>query len=251
MNINAILKTSTLQELLAALEEFCKNAIIRDDDTECMELKAGIEMAESNDYFLILSSYLAAAEDGDEVIEALYEFVSNCRTFVEAEEETTEQITKDEFEAVLTECEEKCAVRTCIEAEHILNIAEVPMASRCTELCIREKNSSINIFLPKHDVQVCADKEKHIANLIGTALYKVISRKIEPDYIFQEMKRYIPMCRTEEKSAKNLFVEYFYDVVKYKDRKPGIYTHFDKHMERVLVIGFYARIIQEYFRHLE
>ena len=27
-----------------------------------------------------------------------------------------------------------------------------------------------------------------------------------------------------------------------------IYTHFDKHMERVMILEFYRRIIQEYFK---
>jgi len=45
-----------------------------------------------------------------------------------------------------------------------------------------------------------------------------------------------------------MFVDYFYDVLKYKDRKPGIYTHFDKHMERVMILEFYRRIIKEYFK---
>ena len=61
----------------------------------------------------------------------------------------------------------------------------------------------------------------YIANLIGTTLYRVISKKFDADYIKQEINRYIPTSRIVERSAKEMFVDYFYDVLKYKDRKPG------------------------------
>lgn len=251
MTTGKILNSQSLNELLSAIEDFCKEAMLRDDDTECMELKAGIETADNNDYFFILSSYLSSAEDGDEVLEALYEFVANCKAFVEADEQTAEQITKDEFEAVLDECEDKCSVVSCLEAEHTMNIADVPMISQCVELCIREKNDSINIFLPKYNIQEIVDKEKYIANIIGTALYKVISKRIEPEFILCEINRYIPKSRNQDKRLKELFVEYFYDVVIYKGQKPKVYTHFDKHLERVMSLEFYKSIIREYFRLLE
>lgn len=246
MTISNILNARSLSELLDASEEFCKNAILRDNDDECMKLKAKLEEMTGNDYLTILSSYMVVAEDGDEVVEALYEFVSNCRMFAEADEEETEQISKEEFEAVLDECESKCEVLSCIESEGTLNIAELPMLSRSVELCVREKNDVINILLPKVNIQ--NDKEKYIADIIGTTLYRVINKKFDADYIKHEINRYIPTSRIVERSAKEMFVDYFYDVLKYKDRKPGIYTHFDKHMERVLILEFYRRIIQEYFK---
>ena len=153
---------------------------------------------------------MVVAEDGDEVVEALYEFVSNCRMFAEADEEETEQINKEEFEAVLDECESKCEVLSCIEAEGALNIAEFPMISGCVELCVKEKNDVINVFLPRVNIQ--EDKEKYIPNLIGTTLYRVISKKFDADYIKHEINRYIPTSRIVERSAKEMFVDYFYDV---------------------------------------
>ena len=93
MTISNILNSRSLSELMDAADEFCKNALLRDNDDECMELKAKLENATGNDYLTILSSYMVVAEDGDEVVEALYEFVSNCRMFAEAdEEETAEEI---------------------------------------------------------------------------------------------------------------------------------------------------------------
>lgn len=54
MNINNILNAKTLSELLNAADEFCKNAIMRDDDSECMELKEKLEQATDNDYLTML-----------------------------------------------------------------------------------------------------------------------------------------------------------------------------------------------------
>ena len=133
MAIRNILNAKSLLELLDVAEEFCKNAIMRDDDNECMELKEKLEQVTGNDYLTILSSYMSVAEDGDEVIEAIYEFVANCRTFAEPDTDMTEQIAKEEFEGVLDHCEEVCAVKTCIETEHIINVAEIPM------LCLHNK----------------------------------------------------------------------------------------------------------------
>lgn len=246
MTISNILNARSLSELLDAADEFCKNALLRDNDDECMELKAKLEETTGNDYLTILSSYMIVAEDGDEVVEALYEFVSNCRMFIEPSEEETEQIGKDKFEAILSECESKCEVLSCIEAESTINIAEIPMISRSVELCIKEKNEVINIFLPR--CNALEDKEKYISNIIGTTLYKVISKKFDAEYIQNEINRYIPTSRIEERSAREMFVDYFYDVLKYNERKPGIYTHFDKHMERVMILEFYRRIIKEYFK---
>lgn len=43
---------------------------------------------------VMLSAYMSAAEDGEEIIEALYEFVSNCKGFTEADDDMTQQVTK-------------------------------------------------------------------------------------------------------------------------------------------------------------
>ena len=98
MNINSILKSKTLAELLDAIDDFCRNSFIRENDDEIMNLKEQVDEITDNDYIVMLSAYMCAAEDGDEVIEALYEFVSNCKGFVEPDEDLTQQVTKEEFE---------------------------------------------------------------------------------------------------------------------------------------------------------
>ena len=37
----------------------------------------------------------------------------------------------------------------------------------------------------------------------------------------------------------------------YKERKPGIYTKFDEHMKRVIVLEYYKKIIQLYLEEGE
>ena len=51
-----ILKAESLSELLVAIDGFCKEAIVRDNDDVCMELKERLDCADGNDYFIILSS---------------------------------------------------------------------------------------------------------------------------------------------------------------------------------------------------
>ena len=48
-----------------------------------MELKERLDCADGNNYFIIFSSYMAAADNGDEVVDALCEFAANFRTFEE------------------------------------------------------------------------------------------------------------------------------------------------------------------------
>ena len=244
MTINNILDSRTLQELLDATEEFCKKAIIRDNDEICIELKDKLMSSEDNDYLVILASYMSAAEDGDEIIEALYEFAANCKGFVEVDEEITQQVTKEEFETVLAECEDKCALKTCIEDSHVLNVAEIPMYNQYREFGLRFKNDAINLLLPK--IEINKNTKEYIAEELGLILYKVLTTKLDEDFIQHELYRYIPDAKREELRTKQLFVKYFYQVILYKERKPGIYTKFDDHMRRVIILEFYKRIITTY-----
>jgi len=245
MTITKIINSKSLQEMLDATEEFCKKAIIRNTDEICMELKERLESSVDNDFLAILSSYMVAAEDGDEIIEALYEFVANCKGFVEADEEMTQQVTKEEFEAVLTECEDKCALISCIEDSHKLNIAEIPMYNHYREFGLKLKNSAINLFLPK--IEINKDIKEYISEELGLILYNVLVTRLDGDFIRNEMKRYISQTRNEEsQTARQLFKKYFYQVVLYQDQKPGIYTEFDDHMRRVIILEFFKKIIAAY-----
>lgn len=248
MTINNILNSKTLQELLNATEDFCKTAIIAETDESCMELKEKLHNINDNDYLMILSSYLSVAEDGDDVIEALYEFVANCKGFAETEDDMMHQVTKEEFEAVLEECEDKCGAITCIEENHILNVAEVPLYNKYREFNLKVKDYSINLFLPKIDIN--KNVREYISEDIGAMLYEVIVKRLGKDFVCKEMNRYIPETRNRhEESVKQLFKKYFYQVVLYKERKPGIYTEFDDHMKRVIVLEFFKRIISAYLEH--
>lgn len=245
MTISKIINSKSLQELLDATEELCKKAIIRDTDEICMELKERLESSVDNDYLKILSCYMVAAEDGDEVIEAMYEFAANCKGFVEADEEMTQQVTKEEFETVLAECEDKCALMSCIEDSHELNIAEIPMYNQYREFGLKFKNSAINLFLPKIDVN--KNIREYISEELGLILYNILAKRLDVDFIRHEMNRYIPETRNEEGiTIRHLFKKYFHQVVLYQERKPGIYTEFDDHMRRVIILEFFKRIIAAY-----
>ena len=200
----------------------------------------------NNEFLVLLSSYLCVCEDGDEVIEALYEFIANCEGFAEADEEMTQQVTKEEFEAVLDECEDKCGLRTCIESGHTLNVAEVDAVNRYEKLNFRIRKTSVNLFLPRIDINT--DKRQFISEQLGLMLYDVIKTKIPPEEIKHEISRYIPETRTANKTVRQLFKEYFYNVVLYKERKPGIYTEFDEHMKHVIILEFFRNIIIKYLR---
>ena len=80
MNINNILKADNISELLDAIDNFCRNAVTASDNDICMSLKEEVS-ASDKDILGILGAYLCACEDGDEVIEALYEFSGNCSGF--------------------------------------------------------------------------------------------------------------------------------------------------------------------------
>ena len=249
MDIRNILNAKALSELLDAAEEFCQNAIMREDDSECMELKETLEQVTDNDYLTILSSYMSVAEDGDEVIDAICEFVEICRTFAEPETETAEQITKAEFEGILDHCEDVCAVKTCIETEHTINIAEIPLLCLHNNFAVTEKNDLFNIFLPM--INKLEDKEKYISDMIANMFFDSIKGTLGEEYVLEEIKRYIPESRNSDKSVKELFREYFCYVVKYKERKPCIYTEFNEHMKGVIVTACYTRLAQEYLCRFE
>lgn len=246
MLIRKIVECSSLQKLLELLDEFCMQAYLRDDDSECLNLKDTLKKADNNDLSVLLSAYLCACGDGDEIVEAIQEFTDNCRGFIEADEEVTQQTTKAEFEAVLDECEDKCAVRTCIETEHKLNPVEINMYSENDEMCLKIKGNTVNLFLPRIDLN--AEPKQYIAGQLGTILYDTLETKLAPEYIRRELNRYIPETRNTEDSTRQLFRKYFYDVVLHQKRKPGIYPHFDEHIKQVIVVEFFKKIIVRYLR---
>ena len=75
---------------------------------------------------------------------------------------------------------------------------------------------------------------------------KLLSEKFTPEYLRHEMNRYNGESRNREEPTKELFKEYFYQVILYKERKPGIYLEIDDHMRRIFVLEFFKRIIREY-----
>ena len=245
MSIESIMKSNTLFELLDALNEFCIESFMRDDDSECIRLKESVENTD-NEYLTLLASYLCVCEDGDDVVEAVYEFIANCKGFAEADKEKTQQITKAEFEAVLDECEEKCGIKECIESEHALRLAEINAVNLYEEWNLRIRNHYINLFLPR--IEINTDKQKYIAEQLGLILYDVVKTKIPPEEIRREIERYIPATRATDKASRQLFKEYFYYVVLHQEQKPGIYTYFDQHLKCVVVLEFFKRIVLRYLR---
>lgn len=133
MNTNKILNADTLLDLVDAINDFCRESYTTDIDSICLELKEKVMSANNNDLLMLLASYLSSADDGDEVIDSLYEFVGNCNGFVEADGEITTKVTKEEFETILDECEEKCGLKTCIEKEHVLHVAETDLYNEYRE----------------------------------------------------------------------------------------------------------------------
>ena len=99
MNINSILNSDNISELIDAIDDFCRNAAAASDNDICMSLKEEVSVSDK-DILGILGAYLCACEDGDEVIEALYEFSGNCSGFAVCDNEMTKQITKDEFDCL-------------------------------------------------------------------------------------------------------------------------------------------------------
>ena len=104
---------------------------------------------------------------------------------------------------------------SCIVENHTINVAEVIIYNRYREFGLRFKNNAINLFFPKIDVNT--DTKKFIGEELGIILYKVLTEEFTLDYILRhEMNRYIGEARNREEPTKELFKEYFYQVVLYK-----------------------------------
>ena len=97
MNINSILNSDSISELLDDIDNFCRNAVAESDNDICMSLKEEVS-ASDKDILGILGAYFCVCEDGDEIIEALHEFSGYCSGFAVCDSEMTKQITKAEFD---------------------------------------------------------------------------------------------------------------------------------------------------------
>jgi len=245
MYIEKILNATSLSEMISEIEEFCKASYSFEDDEICLQLKN--EVAEKDtDMHSLLSAYLCVCEDKDEVVEALYDFVSNCSGFEETADDDTVQVTKEEFEEVLNDCEEKCMLKSCIEKEHTIITSEADMTNRYREFAMRIRNNYVCDILPKIDKTV--EPKKYIAEELGSILYDVLKGKFEKNYVRHELERYIPAVRADGSDTRTLFKKHFYDVVLYQERKLGIYTEIDDHIQRVFSLEYFKRIVGEYLR---
>ena len=81
MSINKIMEANSIGELLSAIDDFCLDTTVCDNDSECLGLKEEV-LASGKDVLSILASYLCVCEDGDEVINALYEFFKRTKSKV-------------------------------------------------------------------------------------------------------------------------------------------------------------------------
>ena len=123
-------------------------------------------------------------------------------------------------------------------------MVEIPMVNKYREFGMKLEGNDITLILPKIDINI--DTKQYIAEELGTILYDVLKSKISPEILLYELNRYIPETRESKDTVKQLFREYFYSVVLYKERKPGIYPKFDAHMKQVLDMEFFKRIIKRY-----
>lgn len=80
--IEKIMNSFDLLDIIDAINEFCREVNLRENDDICFELKERIG-ASDNDIHMLLAAYLSAAEDGDEVVDTLHEFMANCKGFNE------------------------------------------------------------------------------------------------------------------------------------------------------------------------
>ncbi|MBQ3021827.1 MAG: hypothetical protein IJD91_00680 [Clostridia bacterium] len=247
MSINKIMESTSIKELVCAIEEFHDKNLIHPDSVECLELQQAVSESDK-DIFCILYSYIWACEEGYEIVEALREFYLNCGAFDEADNESTTQITNEEFETVLQECEEKCGTKSCIEYKHKLQTAEMDGVKDSMYGIVSFRPGTVNILLPR--IHNSEDKMQYISKIIGDALLEVIQKKIKIQTIKKLMNKLIPETRKSKKDTEDLFVDYFYEVIKYKERKPGIYTKFDSHMHQVIILEFYKQIIKCYNRYI-
>lgn len=113
-------------------------------------------------------------------------------------------------------------------------------------MCLKIKGNTVNLFLPRIDLNV--EPKQYIAGQLGTILYDTLETKFAPEYIRQELNRYIPETRGAEESVRQLFGKYFYDVVLYRERKPGIYPYFNEHTKQIIITEFFKKIILQYLR---
>ncbi len=244
--IEKIISSDNLTELLKNINKFCEESYMRDNDEECMSLKELVENKTDSTIHTLLAAYLSVCEDGDEVIQSLYEFVTNCSSFAEVDEETTKQITTEEFEAVLDECDEKCRLRECLEKEHKLVVTELSMTGKYMEFEVTHRKDNIAIVLPRVDVDT--DIRKYISELLGMALYSVVSTKLPFRYIYETTQVYIK-DKFHKGGTNHIFRKHLYSVLEYKEREPMAAPQADDREKKcVIETGFFRRMINEYLK---
>lgn len=215
--IERILNAKTIPGLNRTVSNFWLEFCEREGDGILLSLLKALENKTDSSLHRWLYSYLPPCNDGEEFMDTLIMFETDCEAFHNVKKEETIQISKKEFINIVEDCNEFCEIKPLLSEVYDLNIIETDKGVNSQENCYLIIDKTLNIFLPR--VPVDTNIKKYIGEILGLLLYELEVQKSGCFRVCKNLGYNSKKIRKSNLTTQELYKICFYEMFIADDNK--------------------------------
>lgn len=208
--IERILNAKTIPGLNRAVSNFWFGFNERESDDILHLLMKALKNKTDSGIHRWLYSYLPPCNDGEEFMDALILFETDCEVFYNVKKENTIQITEKEFMEIVEECSKYCELKELLSEVYNLNIIETDKGVCSQENCYLIVDKTLNIFLPR--VLPETNIRKYIGEFIGLLVYELEVQRLGNFRVCKNLKYNTKKIKKSKLTTQELYKICFYDL---------------------------------------
>ena len=215
--IERILNAKTIPGLNRTVSNFWMAFCEREGDGVLLSLLKALENKTDSRIHRWLYSYLPPCNDGEEFMDALIKFETDCEAFHNVKKEKTIQISEKEFMDIVEECNEVCRIKQLLSEVYDLNIIEADKSVDSQENCYLIVDKTLNIFLPR--VPIDTNIKKYIGEILGLLLYELEVQKSGSFRVCKNLRYNSKKIKKSNLTTQELYKICFYEMFIADDNK--------------------------------
>lgn len=208
--IERILNAKTIPGLNRAVSDFWFGFNERESDDILHLLMDAVKNKNDSGIHRWLYSYLPPCNDGEEFMDALVLFETDCEPFYNVKKDITIQITEKEFMEIVEECSKYCELKELLSEVYNLNIIETDKGVYSQENCYLIVDKTLNIFLPR--VTKETNIRKYIGGFIGLLVYELEVQQLGNFRVSKNLKYNTKKIKKSNLTTQELYKICFYDL---------------------------------------
>ena len=208
--IERILNAKTILGLNRAVSDFWFGFNERESDDILHLLMDAVKNKTDSGIHRWLYSYLPPCNDGEEFMDALILFETDCEPFYNVKKDITIQITEKEFMEIVEECSKYCELKELLSEVYNLNIIETDKGVYSQENCYLIVDKTLNIFLPR--VTKETNIRKYIGGFIGLLVYELEVQQLGNFRVSKNLKYNTKKIKKSNLTTQELYKICFYDL---------------------------------------